>query len=153
MSCVEDVVCHSDGVQRDLIVVGGGTRCQYGLGEPVGEDFFITMQGRETYKHAVRNMVHVCEEVLARNGLSGADVDLLVPHQANMRIIEAVGSRLELTGDRVFTNVEKYGNTSSASIPLALSEARAQGRIRPGSRVLMTAFGAGLTWGAALLRF
>lgn len=85
------------------------------------------MQGRETYKHAVRNMVHVCEEVLARNGLSGADVDLLVPHQANMRIIEAVGSRLELTGDRVFTNVEKYGNTSSASIPLALSEARAQG--------------------------
>ena len=153
MSCVEDVVCHSDGVQRDLIVVGGGTRCQYGLGQPVGEDFFITMQGRETYKHAVRNMVHVCEEVLARNGLSGADVDLLVPHQANMRIIEAVGSRLELTGDRVFTNVEKYGNTSSASIPLALSEARAQGRIRPGSRVLMTAFGAGLTWGAALLRF
>ena len=116
-------------------------------------EFLRTMQGRETYKHAVRNMVHVCEEVLARNGLSGADVDLLVPHQANMRIIEAVGSRLELTGDRVFTNVEKYGNTSSASIPLALSEARAQGRIRPGSRVLMTAFGAGLTWGAALLRF
>ena len=153
MARIEDVVCHSDGVQRDLIVVGGGTRSRYGLGDPVAEDFFITMQGRETYKHAVRNMVHVCEEVLARNGLSGADVDLLVPHQANMRIIEAVGSRLELTGDRVFTNVEKYGNTSSASIPLALSEARAQGRIRPGSRVLMTAFGAGLTWGAALLRF
>ena len=98
-------------------------------------------------------MVHVCEEVLSRNGLTGADVDLLVPHQANMRIIEAVGSRLDMTGERVFTNVEKYGNTSSASIPLALSEARAEGRIRPGSRVLMTAFGAGLTWGAALLRF
>jgi len=153
MAEIEDVVCHSDGVQRDLIVVGGGTRCRYGLGEPVGENFFITMQGRETYKHAVRNMVHVCEELLTRNGLTGADVDLLVPHQANMRIIEAVGSRLDLTGERVFTNVEKYGNTSSASIPLALAEARAEGRIRPGSRVLMTAFGAGLTWGAALLRF
>ena len=153
MARIEDVVCHSDGVQRDLIVVGGGTRCRYGLGEPVAEDFFITMQGRETYKHAVRNMVHVCEEVLSRNGLTGADVDLLVPHQANMRIIEAVGSRLDMTGERVFTNVEKYGNTSSASIPLALAEARAEGRIRPGSRVLMTAFGAGLTWGAALLRF
>ncbi|QCC86024.1 ketoacyl-ACP synthase III [Desulfovibrio desulfuricans] len=153
MAEIEDVVCHSDGVQRDLIVVGGGTRCRYGLGEPVGENFFITMQGRETYKHAVRNMVHVCEELLTRNGLTGTDVDLLVPHQANMRIIEAVGSRLNLTGERVFTNVEKYGNTSSASIPLALAEARAEGRIRPGSRVLMTAFGAGLTWGAALLRF
>ena len=153
MAELEDVVCHSDGAQRDLIVVGGGTRCHYGLGEPVGEDFFITMQGRETYKHAVRNMVHVCEELLTRNGLAGSDVDLLVPHQANMRIIEAVGSRLDLTGERVFTNVEKYGNTSSASIPLALAEARAEGRIRPGSRVLMTAFGAGLTWGAALLRF
>ena len=78
---------------------------------------------------------------------------IVFERNAPMRIIEAVGSRLELTGDRVFTNVEKYGNTSSASIPLALTEARAQGRIRPGSRVLMTAFGAGLTWGAALLRF
>ena len=153
MARIEDVVCHSDGVQRDLIVVGGGTRSRYGLGDPVAEDFFITMQGRETYKHAVRNMVHVCEEVLSRNGLTGADVDLLVPHQANMRIIEAVGSRLDMIGERVFTNVDKYGNTSSASIPLALAEARAEGRIRPGSRVLMTAFGAGLTWGAALLRF
>ena len=150
---LEDVVCHSDGAQRDLIVVGGGTRCQYGMGDTVGEEFFITMQGRETYKHAVRNMVHVCEEVLTRNGLSAADVNLLVPHQANLRIIEAVGSRLDLTGERVFTNVAKYGNTSSASIPLALAEARAEGRIRPGDRVLMTAFGAGLTWGAALLRF
>ena len=150
---LEDVVCHSDGSQRGLIVVGGGTRCRYGKGDVVGDDFFITMMGRETYKHAVRNMVHVCEELLERNGLSAADVDLLVPHQANMRIIEAVGSRLNFTGERVFTNVEKYGNTSSASIPLALTEARAEGRIRPGSRVLTTAFGAGLTWGAALLRF
>ena len=153
MAGLEDVVCHSDGTQRDLIVVGGGTSSRYAKGDHVGDDFFITMQGRETYKHAVRNMVHVCEEVLTRNGLSTADVNLLVPHQANMRIIEAVGSRLNIVGDRVFVNVDKYGNTSSASIPLAISEARAAGRIKTGDRLLVTAFGSGLTWGAALLRF
>ena len=150
---VEDVICQSDGNQRDLITVGGGTACRYGLGQPTDENFFIAMQGRETYKHAVRQMVRICEQILARNGLSIEDVDLFVPHQANMRIIEAVGSRLNIAEDRVFTNVERYGNTSSASIPLALAEARAAGRIAPGSRVLMTAFGAGLTWGAALLSF
>ena len=150
---VEDVICQSDGNQRDLITVGGGTTCRYGLGQPVDENFFITMQGRETYKHAVRQMVRVCEQILARNSLSIDDVNLFVPHQANMRIIEAVGSRLNVDGNRVFTNVDKYGNTSSASIPLALDEARAAGRIKPGDRVLMTAFGSGRTWGAALLRF
>ncbi|MFT4302185.1 MAG: beta-ketoacyl-ACP synthase III [Desulfovibrio sp.] len=150
---LEDVVCQSDGTQRDLIVVGGGTSSRYSKGDSVDDDFFITMQGRETYKHAVRNMVHICEEVLTRNGLSTKDVNLLVPHQANMRIIEAVGSRLDMAGDRVFVNVDKYGNTSSASIPLAISEARAAGRIKTGDRLLVTAFGAGLTWGAALLRF
>lgn len=93
-------------------------------------------------------MVRICEEILARNALSVADVDLFVPHQANLRIIEAVGSRLNIESDRVFTNVDQYGNTSSASIPLALAEARAAGRIQTGDRVLMTAFGAGLTWGA-----
>lgn len=153
MAGLEDVICQSDGTQRDLIVVGGGTSSRYAKGDPVGDDFFITMQGRETYKHAVRNMVHICEDVLARNGLSASDVNLLVPHQANMRIIEAVGSRLDMTGDRVFINVDKYGNTSSASIPLAITEARAAGRIKTGDRMLVTAFGAGLTWGAALLRF
>lgn len=150
---VEDVVCRSDGAQRDLITVGGGTACRYALGQPVDESFFIAMQGRDTYKHAVRQMVRVCEEVLERNHLSINDVSLFVPHQANMRIIEAVGARLNVDAGRVFTNVDKYGNTSSASIPLALAEARAAGRIKPGDRVLMTAFGAGLTWGAALLRF
>lgn len=150
---VEDVICRSDGAQSDLITVGGGTACQYGLGQPVDEHFFITMQGRDTYKHAVRQMVRVCEEILERNRLSIGGVNLFVPHQANMRIIEAVGGRLNVDGDRVFTNVDRYGNTSSASIPLALAEARAAGRIKAGDRVLMTAFGAGLTWGAALLRF
>lgn len=150
---VEDVICQSDGRQRDLIVVGGGTSRVYKAGEPVGEDFFISMRGRDTYKHAVRQMVQVCEALLARNGLGMDDVALFVPHQANMRIIEAVGTRLKVDAGRVFTNVAEYGNTSSASIPLALSEAHAAGRIPEGGRVLVTGFGAGLTWGAALLRF
>jgi 3-oxoacyl-[acyl-carrier-protein] synthase-3 len=111
------------------------------------------MQGRDTYKQAVRSMVNVCSAILNRNNLGIDDVDLFVPHQANMRIIEAVGARLEIAGDRVFTNVSEYGNTSAASIPLALTEARAQGRVKNGSRVLVTAFGSGLTWGAALLDF
>ena len=150
---LEDVICQSDGSQKDLIVVGGGTSCPYTLGEGVREDFFIAMQGRETYRHAVRQMVGACEAILQRNGLGMEDVELFIPHQANMRIIEAVGSRLGVTESQLFTNLEHYGNTSSASIPLALFEALAAGRVRPGGRVLMTAFGAGLTWGAALLRF
>ena len=150
---LEDVICQSDGSQNDLIVVGGGTSCTYSLGDSVQEDFFISMQGRETYKHAVRQMTGTCEAILQRNGLGMADVDLFIPHQANMRIIEAVGSRLGVTEAQLFTNLEQYGNTSSASIPLALSEALAAGRVKHGGRVLMTAFGAGLTWGAALLRF
>lgn len=148
-----DVICHSDGNQKELIVVGGGTACQYEAGSPVDEGFFISMQGRDTYKHAVRQMVSVCNELLARNNLDIGDIDLYVPHQANMRIIEAVGSRLEIPEEKVFANVANYGNTSAVSIPLALTEARAQGRIRAGAKVLVSAFGAGLTWGAALLQF
>ena len=134
-------------------MVGGGTATQYKQGDTVGSDFFIHMQGREVYRHAVRQMSGICEEILQRNGMGIKDVDLFVPHQANLRIIEAVGSRLDVAPEKVFTNVDRYGNTSSASVPLALAEARAQGRLEPGMRVLMTAFGGGLTVGAALLRF
>lgn len=150
---VEDVICRSDGALHDLIVVGGGTSCAYTKGAPVDENFFIQMQGREVYKHAVRQMARICEEVLERNGLTVDDVALLVPHQANLRIIEAVVSRLHIADEHVFTNVAEYGNTSSASVPLALRDACEQGRLHAGDRVLMTAFGSGLTWGGGLLRF
>ena len=153
LATLEDAICKSDGSLNQLITVGSGTASQHKQGDPVGSDFFIHMQGREVYRHAVRQMSSICEEILERNGLSIRDVDLFVPHQANLRIIEAVGSRLEIDADKVFTNVEHYGNTSSASVPLALVEARAQGRLEPGMRVLMTAFGGGLTFGATLLRF
>ncbi|GFH62613.1 MAG: 3-oxoacyl-[acyl-carrier-protein] synthase 3 [Candidatus Desulfovibrio kirbyi] len=152
-SVLEDVICKSDGALSDLITVGGGTACNYRLGDQVDERFFLAMLGRDTYRHAVRQMALVCEEILQRNALTVENVNLFVPHQANLRIIEAVGSRLHINGDRVFTNVDKYGNTSAASIPLALSEAFAAGRVRQGDRVLLAAFGAGLTWSAALLRY
>ena len=150
---LEDIQCMSDGDARDLIIVGGGTACSYQKGDPVDSCFFLRMNGRETYKYAVRNMSSICHDILERNSYSIDDVDLFVAHQANIRIIQAVGERLKISEDRVFTNLAEYGNTSSASIPIALSEAYAQDRIQPGSLVLTTAFGSGLTWGGALLRF
>ncbi|MDR2696294.1 MAG: ketoacyl-ACP synthase III [Deltaproteobacteria bacterium] len=149
---LEDVICATDASLRDLIRIGGGSARSYAPDEAVGEDFFLSMQGREVFKHAVRNMAQICRDILDRNSLSARDVHLLVPHQANMRIIEAVSKRLDFPEDRVFTNVAGYGNTSAASVPLALYEARKQGRMPSGTRVLMATFGAGLTWAAGLLR-
>jgi 3-oxoacyl-[acyl-carrier-protein] synthase-3 len=111
------------------------------------------MNGREVYKHAVRAMSGVCEEVMARHGLTPADVDVFIPHQANLRIVEAVGKRLSLPEEKVFTNLQKYGNTSAASVPLALAEACLEGFIKPGNLVLLGTFGGGFTWGSALIRF
>ena len=149
---LEDVICATDGSLWELISIGGGSARRYNPGEPVGEDFFLAMQGREVFKHAVRSMAQICKEILARNALHAEDVHLLVPHQANMRIIEAVNSRLHFPEERVFTNLADYGNTSAASIPLALHDARKQGRMPSGALVLTTTFGSGLTWAAGLLR-
>jgi 3-oxoacyl-[acyl-carrier-protein] synthase-3 len=149
---LEDVICATDGKLWQLITIGGGSARRYEPGEPVDDDFFISMQGREVFKHAVRNMAQICKDILARNALGVEDVHLLVPHQANMRIIEAVGSRLDFPEERVFTNVADYGNTSAASVPLALYDAHKQGRMPSGARVLVTTFGSGLTWAAGLLR-
>ena len=149
---LEDVICATDGSLWNLILIGGGSARRYDLGEPVGEDFFLSMQGREVFKHAVRSMAQICKDILARNALNAEDVHLLVPHQANMRIIEAVNSRLNFPEERVFTNLADYGNTSAASVPLALHDARKQGRMPSGARVLTTTFGSGLTWAAGLLR-
>ncbi|MEM6733505.1 MAG: 3-oxoacyl-[acyl-carrier-protein] synthase III C-terminal domain-containing protein, partial [Myxococcota bacterium] len=98
-------------------------------------------------------MPEAVAEVLTRNELRPQDIDLLIPHQANLRISEMVQKRLELRDDQVFNNIQKYGNTTAASIPLALDEARKEGRVKDGSLVCLAAFGAGFTWGAALIRF
>ncbi|TVM32552.1 3-oxoacyl-ACP synthase [Oceanidesulfovibrio marinus] len=143
----------SDGQYADLLTIkGGGSATPYTLGETVREDFFITMEGREVFKQAVRNMAALCKELLEKAGMDINDVDLLVPHQANLRIIEALGNRLKIDRNKVFSNVQKYGNTSAASIPIALTEGIEQGILAKGDSVLVTSFGAGLTWGAGLLQ-
>jgi 3-oxoacyl-[acyl-carrier-protein] synthase III len=101
----------------------------------------------------VRAMAEVAQEALAANGLTSEDVSLFIPHQANQRIVDSVGKRLSINSERVFVNLDRYGNTSAASIPIALDEAFRAGRIKAGDIVLLDAFGGGLTWGAALLRW
>ena len=118
-----------------------------------GTGKYIRMEGREVFKFAVRIMPEAALEALRRAGKSADEVDLFIPHQANVRIIDAAAKRLEIEGDRVFVNVHKYGNTSAASIPLALDEAVDQGRIKPGDLVVLVGFGAGLTWGAAAIEW
>jgi len=111
------------------------------------------MQGREIFKSAVRAMAEACDFALQHAGMTADDIDLLVPHQANIRIIEATAKYAGIDMDKVFVNVDRYGNMSSASVPIALDEAQEQGLIGPGSQVLMVAFGAGLTWGAMAMRW
>jgi 3-oxoacyl-[acyl-carrier-protein] synthase-3 len=145
---------HSDGSYWELLNQPGvGNRnpaCQRTLDCQL---IYITMQGNEVFKLAVRAMEEVAQEALAANTLTTADIDLFIPHQANRRIIDAIGKRLGLADDQLFVNLERYGNTSSASIPLALDEANRAGRIAAGDIVLFDAFGGGLTWGAALARW
>lgn len=114
---------------------------------------YLTMQGNEVFKLAVRAMGEVAHEALSASGMTPADIDLFIPHQANRRIIDAIGKRLGLAEDRVFVNLDRYGNTSAASIPIALDEANRSSRIKEGDIVLFDAFGGGLTWGAALMRW
>jgi 3-oxoacyl-[acyl-carrier-protein] synthase-3 len=113
----------------------------------------VKMNGREVFKFATRILVQSAEAVMARCGVTIADVDVYVPHQANMRIIDHATKKLGVPSERVVINVDRYGNTSSGSIPLALADAAADGRLRPGKLVLMTGMGAGLTWGSALIRW
>lgn len=149
-----DSMLAADGSLGDLLTVnGGGSAYTYKLGEPVGEEFFVQMQGREIFKHAVRNMVGICEDLLDKHGLAKSDVDVLLPHQANWRIIDAVGRKIEIPAEKVFSNIDRYANTSAASIPVALSEAVETGFIKPGNLVLLTSFGGGFTWGSALIQF
>jgi 3-oxoacyl-[acyl-carrier-protein] synthase III len=132
-------VMRSDGTAWEVLYA---ERCGY-----------INMKGRELFKLAVKSMEEVCLEVLQRAGLSVEQIDLFVPHQANIRIMEALAERLNLSMEKVYSNIHKYGNTSAASIPIALTEAYLEGRLKRGDLVLMTAMGGGLTWGAVLIRF
>jgi 3-oxoacyl-[acyl-carrier-protein] synthase-3 len=118
-----------------------------------GSRLWPRMEGRYVFKHAVTRFTEVITEALEANGLTAADIDLLIPHQANLRISQLVAMGFELPEEKVFNNIQRYGNTTAASIPIALYEAKKEGRVRPGSLVCLASFGAGFTWGAALVRW
>ncbi len=145
---------HSDGRSWELLHQPGvGNRNPASQKTLDEKHAYIHMQGNDVFKLAVRAMEEVALEALSANNLATTDIDLFIPHQANRRIIDAIGKRLGLDEKQLFINLERYGNTSSASIPIALDEARQSGRIKEGDLILLDAFGGGMTWGATLIRW
>jgi 3-oxoacyl-[acyl-carrier-protein] synthase-3 len=136
---------HSDGRFRDLLYVDGGVS--------TGTTGYLRMQGKEVFRHAVEKLAETAHTALEKVGLTSGDVDWIVPHQANIRIIEATAKRMQVPMDRVVVTVQDHGNTSAASIPLALSVGKARGQIKPGDLVVTEAIGGGLAWGSVVLRW
>jgi len=136
-----------------MAVDAGGTRLPVTPELLAARRQYVSMNGREIFRHAVRGMVESAERAVAEAGLQLDEIALVVPHQANLRIIEAVAKRLGLPLERFFVNLDRYGNTSAASVPIALYEAVEQGRIAAGDYILLTAFGGGLTWGSSVVRW
>lgn len=144
----------SDGNYWDLLYSDEGTiHLPEGLEDTAAIPFHLKMEGNRLFKQAVGCMANITDAALARLNLTRSDIDLIIPHQANLRILQAVADKLQLPMDIVFTNLQKYGNTSSASIPLAMDEACRQGSMHQGDNILLISFGAGLTWGAAIIRW
>ena len=136
---------NSDGRFKDLLYVDGGTA--------TGTTGHLRMQGREVFRHAIEKLVQTAHAALEKAGLTSADIDWIVPHQANLRIITATAQRMQVPMERVVVTVQDHGNTSAASIPLALSVGRDRGQIKPGDLIVTEAIGGGLTWGAVVLRW
>jgi len=137
---------HTDGRGYDLLYVDGGP-------STTGTSGHVRMEGKKIFLHAVQRLAEVAKEALDANGLEAKDIDWLVPHQANRRIIDGTGKKLGIASDKVLVTIERHANTSAASVPLALAEASGDGRIKPGQLVLLEAMGGGLTWGAGLVRW
>jgi 3-oxoacyl-[acyl-carrier-protein] synthase-3 len=136
---------HSDGRFKDILYVDGGTS--------TGTTGHLRMSGKEVFRHAVEKLAETAHAALDRAGLSSADVDWIVPHQANIRIIEGTARKMQLPMDRVVVTVQDHGNTSAASIPLALSVGKARGQIKEGDLIVTEAIGGGLAWGSVVLRW
>ena len=136
---------HADGAYNDMLYVDGGPSTTQTVGK-------LRMKGREVFRHAVVNLASVLEEVLVEAGLTAADIDWVVPHQANIRILDATARKLSLPPEKVIVTVDHHANTSAAAVPLAFDEAVRDGRIKPGDLVMFEAMGGGFTWGAALAR-
>lgn len=147
-------VMGADGDKSDLLYMpGGGSRCPASMESVSGRLHFLRMEGKETFKHAVQAMVKAAKETLRRCEVNISQVKCIIPHQANRRIIDAVGERLGATPGQLFVNLDRYGNTSAASVAIALDEAVNSGRIQRGELILLVVFGGGLTWGAALIEW
>ncbi|GAB2702070.1 beta-ketoacyl-ACP synthase III [Paenibacillus thermoaerophilus] len=145
-------VLGADGSGGDLLKLeGGGSRCPSSEQSVANKKHYIHMAGSEVFKFAVRIMGQAAEEAVEKAGLTKSDIDLLVPHQANIRIIQSALNRLELPEEKCMINLHKYGNASAASIPLALAEAVEEGRLKEGDTIVLVGFGGGLTWGASVL--
>ena len=144
----------SDGAEKELLyIIAGGSRTPLTAEGIEAGDQYIKMKGDGLFKYAVRAMVDAARHTLHEAGLGAEDVNYLIPHQANIRIIEGVRKRLKLKKEEVVVNIDRIGNTSSASIPIAFSELKEGGTLKEGDIVIMVAFGGGLTWGAALIRY
>ncbi|MFN3406431.1 MAG: beta-ketoacyl-ACP synthase III [Caldimicrobium sp.] len=149
-----DFILGSDGTNWHLLTLKGGGSAYFPFDERLPRDeYYIKMQGREVFKVAVRVMEKIAIEILERNNLSPKDLSLLIPHQANLRIIEYLREKLGLPQEKVFTNIQRYGNTSAASIPIALYEAEKEKKLKKGDLVLLVAFGGGFTFGSLLLKW
>jgi 3-oxoacyl-[acyl-carrier-protein] synthase-3 len=142
---------HADSAYKDLLYCPAGV--SRGIGRPGDPPMHIKMAGNETFKVAVNTLGRIVDETLAANSLDKSAIDWLVPHQANIRIIQATARKLDMPMDRVIVTVDRHGNTSAASVPLALDEGVRSGRIKRGEMLLLEAFGGGFTWGSALLRY
>jgi 3-oxoacyl-[acyl-carrier-protein] synthase-3 len=147
-------VMGADGSKADLLFMpGGGSRCPATVDSLNARQHFLRMEGKETFKNAVQAMQTAAEEALRRCEITVSQIKLIIPHQANRRIIDAVGERLGAKPEQLFVNVDKYGNTSAASVGIALDEAVSTGRVQRGDLILLVVFGAGLTWGAAVIEW
>jgi 3-oxoacyl-[acyl-carrier-protein] synthase-3 len=153
-SALLDSQLHADGYGADLIEIKAGGSALPASHETIeARQHFLTMKGKDVFKFATKSMVELITTALERNGFVPSDLSLVVPHQVNSRIIEAALKKVDIPEDRLFINLERYGNTSAASVPIALAEAVESGRLNRGDLVLLVAFGAGLTWGYNLLRW
>ncbi|MBT5783213.1 MAG: ketoacyl-ACP synthase III [Candidatus Marinimicrobia bacterium] len=149
-----DSLLHMDGSGGEyLIIPGGGSKIPASVKSVENRDHFIKQDGKTVFKHAVRGMADVSSKILKNNNLTGNDISLFIPHQANKRIIDAAAERCGISKERVLINIGKYGNTTAGTIPIALSEAVDDGKIKNGDYVLLSSFGAGFTWGSILLKW
>ena len=151
---IRSTVLGADGRLAELLMLpGGGSRNPTSPETIAKRLHYMKMSGREVFKHAVTKMIEVAQAAIAKAGLTIDDVDLIIPHQANLRIIEAIGHRLGAPTEKYFINIEKYGNISAASIAVALDEAVRSGRVKKGNTIVLVAFGGGFTWGSAVLEW